>query len=72
LEPVAVARYPIVAEYIDWLGQYGDARMTGSGACIFAAFPDRTSAELVFARRPAQMEGFVADGLDRHPLFEAV
>jgi len=70
LEPVAVAAYPVIGEYLAWLGQYGEARMTGSGACVFAAFPDRASAERVFAARPAGMDGFVADGLDVHPMYE--
>lgn len=72
LEPVAVALYPQIGEYLDWLKRFGDARMTGSGACVFAAFPDRASAEAVFSQRPERMDGFVADGLDRHPLFEMV
>jgi 4-diphosphocytidyl-2-C-methyl-D-erythritol kinase len=72
LQPVAVALYPQIGDYLSWLGRFGDARMTGSGACVFAAFPDRASAEAVFARRPQHMDGFVADGLDRHPLYEMV
>ncbi|MFZ5483209.1 MAG: 4-(cytidine 5'-diphospho)-2-C-methyl-D-erythritol kinase [Pseudomonadota bacterium] len=70
LEPVAVATYPVIGEYLRWLGQFGDARMTGSGACVFAAFPDRAEAEAVFARRPVGMNGFVADGLDVHPMYD--
>ena len=70
LQPIVVALYPEVGECLAWLGKHGDARMTGSGACVFAAYPDRDEAERVFARRPAGMKGFVADGLDRHPLFE--
>lgn len=72
LEAVVVAAYPVVGEYLAWLKQYGDARMTGSGACVFAAYPDRTAAEEVYAKRPAGWTGFVADGLDKHPLFEFV
>ena len=72
LEPVVIAKHPVVGEYLAWLRQYGDARMTGSGACVFAAFPDRASAEAVYGKRPAGWTGFVADGLDRHPLFECV
>lgn len=70
LQPVVVALYPVVGEYLAWLQRFGDARMTGSGACVFAAFRDREEAERVFARRPGEMKGFVADGLDRHPLLE--
>jgi 4-diphosphocytidyl-2-C-methyl-D-erythritol kinase len=69
LEPVAVATYPVIGEYLNWLRRYGDARMTGSGACVFAAFPDRMRAEQVFAQRPDEMQGFVADGLDVHPMY---
>jgi 4-diphosphocytidyl-2-C-methyl-D-erythritol kinase len=72
LEPVAVSAYPVVGEYLEWLRQYGDARMTGSGACVFAAFPDRVAAENVFAARLGGMQGFVADGLDVHPMYSEV
>lgn len=72
LQPVVIAKYPLVGKYLGWLGQHGDARMTGSGACVFAAFPDRAAAQRVYASRPAGMNGFVADGLDRHPLYETV
>lgn len=68
LERVVCDLYPKVAEYLVWLRQFGDARMTGSGACVFAAFPDHATAERVFAARPEGMDGFVADGLDEHPL----
>jgi 4-diphosphocytidyl-2-C-methyl-D-erythritol kinase len=69
LEPVAVKAYPVIGEYLDWLRRYGDARMTGSGACVFAAFRDRAEADRVFAARPEGMQGFVADGLDVHPMY---
>jgi 4-diphosphocytidyl-2-C-methyl-D-erythritol kinase len=71
LQPVVVEMFPVVGEYLDWLAQYGDARMTGSGACVFAAFPERVAAERVFALRPPEMQGFVADGLSQHPLYAA-
>jgi 4-diphosphocytidyl-2-C-methyl-D-erythritol kinase len=69
LQPVVVSRYPEVARHLDWLGQFGDARMTGSGACVFAAFGTEAAAREVLARLPATMQGFVAQGLDRHPLY---
>lgn len=72
LEPLVTRLYPEVAAALVWLGQYGAARMTGSGACCFAAFASREEAERVFARRPSGMHGFVADGLDQHPLFGIV
>lgn len=68
LQAVVCGRYLEVAEYLAWLGQHGDARMTGSGACVFAAFASQEEAASVLAQKPAVYSGFVAQGLDRHPL----
>lgn len=68
LEPVVVRRYPRVAAHLGWLKMHGDARMTGSGACVFAGFDTEQEARDVLAARPAEMQGFVAQGLERHPL----
>jgi 4-diphosphocytidyl-2-C-methyl-D-erythritol kinase len=70
LEPVAAARFPAVAEAIDWLAQFGRAQMSGSGACVFAEFEQREAAEAVLRRLPATMRGWVATGLDSHPLLD--
>ena len=69
LEPVVCRRYPQVARHLEWLRRYGDARMTGSGACVFCAFDSEERARGVLAELPAEMRGFVARGLDRHPLW---
>lgn len=68
LEPVVIARYPEIRQHLDWLKQFGLARMTGSGACVFAAFGSETDARAVMAQRPGWVEGFVAQGLAQHPL----
>jgi 4-diphosphocytidyl-2-C-methyl-D-erythritol kinase len=68
LEPVVRSLYPEVGRCLDWLGRFGEARMTGSGACVFASFPMRDSADEVLRQVPAEWRGFVAAGLDEHPL----
>jgi 4-diphosphocytidyl-2-C-methyl-D-erythritol kinase len=69
LEPVVCRRYPQVARHLEWLQRYGDARMTGSGACVFCAFDSEEQARRVLSELPEGMRGFVARGLDRHPLW---
>ena len=69
LEPVVCRRYPQVARHLEWLQRYGDAHMTGSGACVFCAFDSEEQARRVLGELPADMRGFVARGLDRHPLW---
>lgn len=71
LEPVACAAFPPVAAALDWLRGFApEAMMTGSGACVFAAFADPAAAQAVFDQRPSGWCGWVARGLAQHPLAE--
>ena len=70
LELVVTARFPVVREHLEWLRQHGQARMTGSGSCVFAAFESREAAQRVIGALPSAMKGFIAQGLTHHPLLE--
>jgi 4-diphosphocytidyl-2-C-methyl-D-erythritol kinase len=71
LEPVVTARYPEVAAQLAWLKKHRpQARMTGSGACVFAEFESETQARALHTQLPEGMNGFVAQGLERHPLHD--
>lgn len=75
LEPVVCRAYPEVARHLEWLKQFdnpGMVAMTGSGACVFAEFATETAARTALAQVPADMKGFVAQGLDRHPMHDFV
>ncbi|MCW4183606.1 MAG: 4-(cytidine 5'-diphospho)-2-C-methyl-D-erythritol kinase [Candidatus Thiodiazotropha weberae] len=63
-------RYPEVAQAMNWLDQYADARLTGTGACLFAEFAERQEADEVLDRLPNDLTGFVARGLNRSPLLD--
>jgi len=66
------SRYPEIAEALDWLQEFGEARLTGTGACVFVALPDERAAQAVRARLPARWSGYVARGLNRSPLLSRV
>ena len=68
LQDVAGRLFPPVAEAIDWLGDYGAARMTGSGACVFCAFSSEQEAEDIVQRVPARWKAWKAKSLARHPM----
>jgi 4-diphosphocytidyl-2-C-methyl-D-erythritol kinase len=74
LEAAVVARYPEVAASLAWLRKHRpQARMTGSGACVFAEFETEAEARALHATAlqsdlPGGMQGFVARGLEQHPL----
>jgi len=61
-----------VANYLASLGKFGEAKMTGSGACVFAEFADRNEAEAVLQKLPQEMRGIIAQGLNKHPLHDWV
>jgi len=68
LQPAVCNLYPEVAQHLVWLGQFAQARMTGSGACVFAEFANEEMARSVLSRLPTDMHGIVAKGLSQHPL----
>jgi 4-diphosphocytidyl-2-C-methyl-D-erythritol kinase len=68
LENVVTKRWPVVRSHLEWLATRGQARMTGSGACVFAPYESREAAQRVLDELPAGMTGFIAQGLERHPL----
>ncbi len=67
LEPVVRKKFPQVAQALDWLKTYGDARMSGSGSSVFAAFENEAKARAVLKEVPREWRGFAAQGLNRHP-----
>ncbi|HEX7635846.1 MAG TPA: 4-(cytidine 5'-diphospho)-2-C-methyl-D-erythritol kinase [Noviherbaspirillum sp.] len=72
LQVVATRLFPPIAEAIEWLRQFGDARMTGSGACVFCAFSEEHQADDVLnAVRETGSKYWVAwkaKAIKRHPL----
>jgi 4-diphosphocytidyl-2-C-methyl-D-erythritol kinase len=64
-EQVVRSLYPAVDEALNWLDQFGRARLTGTGSCVFASFETIAEANAVLARLPKQYKGFVAGGLNK-------
>lgn len=68
--PVVRQQYTEIAVAIEWLGQFAEAKLTGTGACIFASFEKEDSAREILSQLPANLNGFVAQGLNRSPLLD--
>ena len=67
---VVCARYPEVAAALDFLSTYGDARLTGTGACVFLACATTEAAREIMHKLPKTLEGYLARGLNDSPLLE--
>ena len=69
MQQVVVGKYAEVAQVLGWFDNIAPARMTGSGASVFAAFRRRDEAEAAQARLPSEWNSAVTASLDTHPLF---
>jgi len=61
-----------VAEALDWLGQFGNARLTGTGACVFIATESEPEARRILQRLLPPFTGFVARGVNVSPAHAAL
>lgn len=68
LTPVVRKRYPDVDRALCWLSQFGAARMTGSGACVFLPVATRAGADEIVAQCPPGCSAFAAVGINEHPV----
>ncbi|KND58943.1 4-diphosphocytidyl-2-C-methyl-D-erythritol kinase [Candidatus Paraburkholderia schumanniana] len=69
MQAVVAGKYAEVAKVLEWFSNLAPARMTGSGASVFAAFSSRAEAEMAQAKLPAGWKSVVTASLDSHPLF---
>ena len=73
LQPVVESRYPEVQRAVEWLKEHSaNARMTGSGACVFASLESEQEAHDIAAQAPAGLAVIVAEGLARLPDMQEV
>lgn len=68
LQPVACRLYPEIGAVVEWLGRHAPARMTGSGACVFAQVDDEDEAASIVAACPPRWRAWQARSLLQHPL----
>ena len=70
--PVVRARHPRVAAALDWLGGFGQARLSGSGGCVFLELRSLDRAHAVAARCPATFKAHVVGGVEVSSLHQAL
>ncbi|HFE38920.1 MAG TPA: 4-(cytidine 5'-diphospho)-2-C-methyl-D-erythritol kinase [Gammaproteobacteria bacterium] len=63
-QAVVSAQYPEVKEALNWLSQFSEARLTGTGACVFASFESEHAAKHVARQVPERWQAFAAKGLN--------
>ncbi|MGE6607169.1 4-(cytidine 5'-diphospho)-2-C-methyl-D-erythritol kinase [Halomonas sp. NPDC076908] len=71
-EAVVKERYPPIADALHWLSQHAPSRLTGTGACLFAAFETQQQAQAIAQLASQRWSTWVARGLNTSPLHDAL
>jgi len=67
LEKGVLKKFKGIALVFDWLEQFGQAKMTGSGSCIFIPLNSIDIGKEILEKKPQDTEGFIVKGLNSHP-----
>jgi 4-diphosphocytidyl-2-C-methyl-D-erythritol kinase len=77
LEAVVCQKYPAVNACLNWLNQFSQARMSGSGASVFVKVENSADANNIVKTQPKEIANteifcVAALGLSQHPLYNLV
>jgi len=70
--PVVRARFPQVATALEWLSKFGDARLSGSGGCVFVGVESGEQAGRIVSECPAEFKAYRAEGVASSPMLDAL
>lgn len=71
-EPLVRKLYPEIDDSLKWLSNYGEARLSGSGASVFACFDTFDKANEVITHLPPKLKGFIAKGTNKSPMMQNI
>lgn len=71
-EAIVRELYLPVKEALNELNKFGNARLTGTGACVFAGFDSEEKANHALSNMPSRIEGFIAKGLNVSPVIDSL
>ncbi len=64
--------HPEVNNALNCLDKFGNARLTGTGACVFCSFADEQAARIALSEISHPLTGFVARGINESPVLAAL
>ena len=80
-EPVAKRKFPLINNTLELLSEWGDAKLTGTGACCFCSVPNKETGEKVLRNlpqalsklnlKPGDLDVILTKGRNGSPLYES-
>jgi 4-diphosphocytidyl-2-C-methyl-D-erythritol kinase len=71
-QPIVESLHSDVTKVLNWLDIFGEAKLTGTGACAFVSFKTQAEAEAAKQQLPTKWTGYVAEGLNQSPVISAL
>lgn len=71
-QPLVLKQYPEVKKAFNWLNQFATTKLTGTGACLFAAFDTEQQAIDIQKQVPSCWNSWVVKGLNESPLLQQI
>ncbi len=71
-QPLVLKHYPEVKKAFNWLNQFATAKLTGTGACLFAEFETEQQAIDIKNQVPDCWNSWVVKGLNQSPLHQLI
>lgn len=71
-QPIVEYLHADVTKVLNWLDKFGEAKLTGTGACAFTSFGTQAEAEAAKRQLPTEWAGYVAKGLNESPVIAAL
>ena len=69
IQPIVLKRYSKIQAAFQWLTQYGEPRMTGSGACLFLPCNNHAHATHIQTTQPENLSSWIVRNIPNHPLY---
>lgn len=69
LEETVFKKYIKMAELIKWMSSFGNAKMSGTGSCIFIKTKNLNMAKSIEKNKPKNINCFILKGLSVHPFY---
>ena len=71
-QKLVVKCYPEVREVLEWMSDFSNPLLTGTGASVFCSFDNQQEAQRVLQQAPKHWKAFVARGLNKSPVQQEV
>ncbi len=70
LERTITKKYVKMKELLDWMNNFGFAKISGTGSSVFVKIKDINQIKFLNEKKPIDTESFIVKGLSKHPFYK--